>query len=142
MSRSEPHGETTAAGAARGAVERQRRWMAKFRHAFRGIKRGMRGQSSFAVHLFAATAVVAAGWALEVTRLDWCLLLAAIGGVLTAEMFNSALEALARNVTREEDPAVADALDIGSGAVLLAALTAAALGVLVLLPRLVLLFGG
>jgi diacylglycerol kinase len=52
--------------------------------------------------------------------------------VLTAEMFNTAIEHLARAVTREEHPEVHDALDIASGAVLVAAIGASCVGVLMI----------
>ncbi len=43
-------------------------------------------------------------------------------------MFNSALERLARAVNQKYDPNIRDALDIGSGAVLTAAIGAATVG--------------
>jgi diacylglycerol kinase len=118
-----------------------RSWVAKFRCAFRGAELGIRGQSSFFVHLFAAAAVVVAGIALQVTRLEWCLLLLCIAGVLTCEMFNSALEATARAITREQNPHLADALDIGSAAVLVASIGAALVGAMIFLDRLLKLVG-
>ena len=58
-----------------------------------------------------------------------------IAMVIGAELFNSALERLARAVTRSEDEDVAVALDIASGAVLVVSLGAAAVGGLVFLHR-------
>jgi diacylglycerol kinase len=115
---------------------RQRRsWPQKFRDAFRGVKQGVRGQSSFFVHCFTAAAVIAAGLVLRVNAVEWCLLALCIGGVLSAEMFNTALEALARAVTDRDDPHLRDALDVGSAAVLLAALSAVAVGTVVFAPK-------
>ena len=51
---------------------------------------------------------------------------------MTAELFNSALEQLAKAITKEEDPHVRNGLDIASGAVLVAAIGAAVIGLLVL----------
>jgi diacylglycerol kinase len=119
----------------RMAVDRS--WSRKFRNAFRGVGRGVAGESSFFAHFFAAALVMAAATALGADRTEWCLLLAAITGVLTTEMFNSALERMAKAVSLEYCPHLRDALDIGSGAVLTAAAGAAVLGV-VILGRLVL----
>jgi diacylglycerol kinase len=69
-------------------------------------------------------------------RLDWCILLLCITVVLTAEMFNSALESMARAITGESNPYVGRALDIGSAAVLTAAAGAVAIGLLVFVHRL------
>nr|MCU0875418.1 diacylglycerol kinase [Pirellulaceae bacterium] len=51
--------------------------------------------------------------------------------VLTAEMFNSALEHLARAVDRSENRHLGSALDIGSAAVLTASIGASLVGALV-----------
>ena len=55
---------------------------------------------------------------------EWCLLLLCIAGVLTAEMFNSALESMAKAITGESDPHLGNSLDIGSAAVLVASIGA------------------
>jgi diacylglycerol kinase len=139
-SRRSPPGDA-ARDEAVGAVPRRRTWHDKFRDALRGCRRGIRGQSSFFVHFFAAAAVVAAGVALEVDLVQWCLLALCIAGVLAAEMFNSALEHLARAVKRDRDAELGLALDIGSGAVLLAAAGAATVGAIVFGHRLGVLVG-
>ncbi|MCE9603567.1 MAG: diacylglycerol kinase [Planctomycetia bacterium] len=109
-----------------------RSWRRKFHCAFRGLKRGMRGESSFFVHVFAAAAVVVAAGAFDADRYEWCLLGLCITTVFTAEMFNSSIEHLAKAVDRNFNPHLRDALDIAGGAVLLASLGAAALGLAIL----------
>jgi len=107
-------------------------WMQKFANAARGIKIAVRGESSFFVHLFATTVVVLAGAALGISRVSWCLLTLCIAVVLVAEMFNTAIERLSRVVTEEPNPRVRDVLDVCAGAVLLAAIGAALVGILLL----------
>ncbi|OHB66923.1 MAG: hypothetical protein A2V70_08710 [Planctomycetes bacterium RBG_13_63_9] len=126
----------------RNEHSRERSWAEKFRDAFRGLKQGVRGQISFFAHFFMAAAVIAAAVVLKVrSQAEWCLLLLCITLVLCAEMFNSALESLARAITDEADPHVAVALNIGSAAVLLASVGAAVVGTIILLNRLALLVG-
>ena len=108
----------------------------KFQNAFRGLRAGLRGQSSFFVHFFVAVLVVAAGVVLNVNYCEWCVLAMSIAGVLTAEMFNSALESMAKAITGESDPHVGDSLDIGSAAVLIASIGAAVVGTIVFVHRL------
>src|SRR5438445_13838140 len=76
----------------------RRPWRAKFRDAFRGLKLGIRGHSSFSVHFFFAALVLAAAVVLRCTVIEWCILLLCIGLVLTAELFNSAIETLFRGL--------------------------------------------
>jgi len=113
-----------------------RSWSRKFADAFRGLSRAVRSQSSFGAHLSMATAVVAAGAMLRVSALEWCLLVCAIGLVLMAEIFNTAIESLARGPGSRRHPRLRDALDMASGGVLVAAVTAAVIGLFVFGPRL------
>ncbi len=119
----------------------RRTWQQKFADAFRGCSRAFRSQSSFAVHLTVAFIVVAAAVLFRVTAAEWCLLSLAIGGVLAAEIFNTAIESLARGPGSRRHPRLRDALDMASAAVLVAAATAAIVGVGVFGPRLLALVG-
>ena len=112
-----------------------RTWSRKFADAFRGLWRALRTQSSFAVHLGMAAAVVAAGAFFGVSAEEWCLLVFVIGLVLMAEIFNTAVESLARGPGSRRHPRLRDALDMASAAVLVAALTAAVIGLIVFGPR-------
>lgn len=115
----------------------RRRWRDKFRDAFRGLKLGIRGHSSFSVHFFFTALVLAAALVLKCALLEWCLLLGCIGLVLTAELFNSAIETLFHGLDEATKPRVFACLDISAGAVLLASATALVIGLLVFLPRLI-----
>ena len=113
----------------------QRTWYQKFRCAFRGVRLGVRGQNSFLVHFTAAGLTISAAAWLRVESTEWCLLILCITLVLTAEMFNSALEHLARAVDRSENRHIGSALDIGSAAVLTAARGATVTGSIILAFR-------
>jgi diacylglycerol kinase len=112
---------------------RRRSWVRKFRDAFRGVAVGVRGQSSFRVHFFFAVAVIATAALLQASWIEWAVLLLCIAVVLATEMFNSALESLAKAITDQHDPRLADALDTGSAAVLVASIGAALIGAIVFL---------
>ena len=117
--------------------ESKRTWVDKFRDAFRGIREGGRGQSSFHVHIMTAAAVVIVAALLKATVLQWCLLLICITVVLVAEMLNTAMEHLAKGITNRHDENVRRALNIASGAVLMASIGASAVGAIVFINLLV-----
>jgi len=119
-----------------------RHWVRKFAAAGRGVGRALRTESSFRVHLPVAAAVVAAGIFFRVDRLEWALLAVAVGGVIAAELLNSAVEQLARGPGTRRHPRLRDALDMASGGVLAAALAAVAVGLAIFLPRVLGLLGG
>ena len=108
-----------------------RTWSRKFADAFRGLSRAVRSQTCFAVHIWMAVAVVVAASVLRVSPVGWCLLAAAIGFVLVAELFNTAIESLARAIDTGRHPRLRDALDIASGAVLASAAVAVVIGLIV-----------
>ena len=109
----------------------ERRLAAQFRDAFRGLGHAWFSERNMAIHAAAAVAVVAVGWWLQVSRVDWCLLVLSMAVVVAAELVNTAIEYLARAMTDEEDERIGRALDISSGAVLITALGAAVVGVIV-----------
>ena len=73
-----------------------RPWPAKFASAFRGIIVAIRTERSFAVHVPMAVAVFVAAAVLRVSLLEAGLLSICVALVLAAEMFNTAIELLAR----------------------------------------------
>jgi diacylglycerol kinase len=115
---------------------RRRTWRVKFATAFRGLKLGIRGHSSFAVHFFFAALVIAAAIVFRCSLLEWCLLLGCIGMVLTTELVNSAIETLFQGLDEAGKARVWPCLDIAAGAVLLASITAAVIGSLIFLSKL------
>jgi len=111
-------------------------WKKKFADAFRGLREGVRGGTSFVVHFLIALAVITAAAAIKMSPVEWCVLALCITGVFAAELFNTALEAMARAVTRETNPHIRDALDIAAAAVLTASFGSVAVGVVLFGSRL------
>lgn len=111
--------------------KKPRLWRDKFKEAIRGVKRGVRGHSSFSVHFFFAILALALAVALECDHWEWCLVIGCIGMVMTAELFNSSIETLFRGLEAEARDRVYGCLDISAGAVLIAGLTAAVIGTII-----------
>jgi diacylglycerol kinase len=123
--------------AAPGWTPPKRSWLGKFADAFRGLFHALLTEWSFAAHLpVAAAAVALAAW-LGIDRVEWCLVVLAIGGVIAAEVFNTSVESLARALDSGPDQRIKDALDTASAAVLVAVGAAILVGLLVFGPRLV-----
>jgi diacylglycerol kinase (ATP) len=111
-------------------------------NALVGLRDVIRTQHNAWIHAAATALVVVAGIALDVTRLDWCWLIAAIAAVWVAEAFNTALEALADAAVPEQHPKIRLAKDAAAGAVLVAACAAALIGILILGRPLMLYLAG
>jgi len=115
----------------------RRSWITMFADALRGIRMGVLGERTFAVHVPAAIAVIAAGAAFGVTAAEWLALVLCITLVFTAELLNTGLERMAKAVTQERNVHIGAALDIAAGAVLVASLGAAVCGLIIFVPRLI-----
>jgi diacylglycerol kinase len=110
------------------AHHQQRRrpaWRQRLVLAERGLVRGVRSDSVFFVHFFGICIVLAAALVLGIGWMQWVAIAGCLTLVLTAEMFNQALKALAQSGLEEtggqELPAGAQrALAIGTAAVLVA----------------------
>jgi diacylglycerol kinase (ATP) len=107
-----------------------------FRCALRGIGFMLATETHARIHAVATAGAIALGLALELSSADWRWLVVALAVVWCAEAFNTALERLADVVSPGHHPGIGRAKDVAAGAVLIAALGAAAIGALVLGPPL------
>jgi diacylglycerol kinase (ATP) len=102
-----------------------------FNYAFEGIIHVLRTQRNLRIHFVVAVLVFAAALGVGVTRLQLIALVLAIAFVLVAEMLNTAIEGVIDVSTTSFDPNAKLAKDIAAGAVLIASITAVAVGFLV-----------
>jgi diacylglycerol kinase len=80
--------------------------------------------------------VIVFGFVFQVTKTEWVLLVLSIGFVLTAEIFNSAIEVLTNLVSPEQNSKAGLTKDMAAGAVLISAITAAIVGLIIFVPKL------
>lgn len=118
-----------------------RRLIRRFGWAGRGVVAHFRTQENARIHLGATIATVAAGFIFGISRGEWLAVILAIGLVMIAEAFNTAIESVVDLASPEQHPLAGRAKDVAAGAVLLAAVTAVVVGVLVFGPRLLALAG-
>jgi len=112
-----------------------RRLVKSFVYAGRGILILLWTQANARLHTAAAIAAVAAGWFFDISRVEWCAVVGAIGLVFTAEGVNTAIESVVDLASPKMHPLAGRAKDVAAGAVLLAAMAAAVIGLLVFGPR-------
>jgi len=105
-----------------------------FKAAFRGVGIAWLHERHLKVHTVAMVSVCCVAAYVEVSRIEWAILLLCFGLVTSLEYANSALERLANRVTSERDPLIRDAKDMAAAAVLVASIAAAGVGLLILAP--------
>ena len=87
------------------------------------------------LHIIATLAVIIVASLLNITAIEGSLLIFAIGLVWTSEAFNSAIEALADEVSGAYSIGIKKTKDIAAGAVLISSLSALGIGLLIFLPK-------
>lgn len=108
-----------------------------FRYAFDGWRFLVRNEPNMRIHLWAASCALGLGIWLRIEAAEWRWLVVAIAMVLAAEALNTAVEQACNAVSRSYNPAIKAAKDVAAGAVLIAAIAAALIGMSVFAPRLV-----
>jgi diacylglycerol kinase len=112
----------------------------KFGLAGRGLFYTWKTQWNLRLHILIGTLAVACAWWLEISRLEWLVLILTIGCVLSAEVINTAVE-LAVDLTEPHfNPLAGLAKDVAAGAVLLTAIQAVIVGIVLFLSPLLRLF--
>jgi diacylglycerol kinase len=107
-----------------------------FRHAFSGLAYVVRVERNPRIHLaFAVFALVLGLW-LGLSPIEWALIVVAIAGVFAGEMLNTVAELVVDLITLDHHPLAKQAKDVAAGAVLVASIAAAIIGLVVMGPHL------
>ena len=110
------------------------RLIRKFRPAFSGLLNAFKDKS-VRIQLVLGTIVVTAGIFLHLSWMEWAVILTLTGLVITAEIFNTAIERLCDFIHPAQNEKIGKIKDYSAAAVLLMSLTAAAAGICILLSH-------
>ena len=113
-------------------VQKKGRWA----DALRGLYVLIKTTSSFYMHIFVAVVVIFSGFYFKVSSVEWMMLVFAIGFVLVAETFNTAIEIDIDLTSPEYHPFARDTKDVAAAAVLLSVFVAVIIGLIVFIPKL------
>ena len=106
-----------------------------FKFAFAGIRHFIKSEPNVIIHLLAALIVIICGFFFSINKVEWCLVIFAIGLVLSAEAFNTSIEYLTNLVSPDYHELAGKTKDVAAAAVLLAAIAAAIVGLIIFLPK-------
>lgn len=103
--------------------------------ALDGLNYGIRTQRNLRFHLLAAFTVTGAGLMSGLSPLQWGVLVLAIAAVISAELLNTAIEAVVDLVSPDFHPLAKVAKDCAAAAVLVVAIASVIIGILVFWSR-------
>ncbi len=108
-----------------------------FKHAFSGLRYVVQSQRNAWIHAAITIMVLILAVLLKISQVEWGILLLAIGMVWSAEIFNTALEALVDLASPDTHPLAKIAKDTSAAAVLFSAIISVLIGLVILLPPLI-----
>ena len=105
-----------------------------FHDAILGLKESLKSQKNLRFHVFAALVVVFAGLLLNISLIEWVILLILIMAVLSSELMNTAIEYTVDMVCPELNEMARKVKDISAAAVFVTAIIAAIIGSIIFVP--------
>lgn len=110
-----------------------------FQYAFKGFRWLFQTEINARIHLLATIGICIIGYSIDLNASEWLWIALAIALVFMAELFNSALEYLADALHPDHHSQIGKAKDMGAAATLTAALFAVVVGIVIMVPKLMLL---
>ena len=106
-----------------------------FRFAFKGILTFFEAEHNAWVHLFTSFIVVLLALIIPCSSTEIIMLVFAMGFVWAAEIFNTAIERIADQISLEQNPQIKFIKDLSAAGVLIAALSALIIGSVIFIPK-------
>ena len=117
-----------------------KRFIASWQYSFQGLAYAYKYEQSMFIHAVATIFTVVMGLVLEISPTEWLLIFISIGTVLAMELINTAIEAVVDLVTLEIHPLAKIAKDTGSAATFVVSLIAGVIGLIIFIPKIIVLF--
>lgn len=106
-----------------------------FKNARKGMRLTLKSERNLRIHLLVGAIVLITALCMHFTVSKFCILILTIAAVISAEMFNSAIEfALDSIFHNRYSTMVGMAKDISAGAVMIVSIGAVMIGILLFLP--------
>ena len=110
-----------------------------FGYAFNGLRLLISEEHNARIHLIAAIVAVMAGFLLHISSLEWVAIILAFGFVISLEIVNTAIENIADFVSPERHMQIKKIKDLAAAGVLIAAITALIIGLIIFIPKIIIL---
>lgn len=111
-----------------------------FSFALNGLRILIKEEHNSRIHLFATFCVICTSIFFQISKLEWLAIIFAIGFVITLEIVNSAIENISDFISPEKNDSIKKIKDLAAASVLISAITALAIGLIIFIPKITLLF--
>jgi len=114
--------------------------MKRFKYALQGIVHVFKNEQNLKIHFLTAIFVIVTGIFFSIDKTEWLIIIIAITSVITLELLNSAIEYVCNFVSPEYHEKIKIIKDVSAGVVLISAIGAFIIGLVIFLPKIILLF--
>lgn len=114
-----------------------KRIIKSFGYAIEGIFTGIREERNMKIHITIMILVIIMGIILKISKLEWIICIILFGLVISLELINTAIENTIDLITLEKNPKAKIAKDTAAGAVLVSAISAAIIGLIIFIPKII-----
>lgn len=115
---------------------------ASFGNAFTGFKSALRTERNLKIHFVAAFLAVVTSFYLQISLIEWGIIMITITMVIISELFNTAVECTVDLVSPHQNELAKKAKDISASAVLTSAVCSVIVGLIIFLPKIIRLITG
>ena len=116
-------------------MKKEKNIINSFKYAFEGIFTAFKAEKNMKIHFIIMLLVIILGIMLKISRVEWMICIILFGFVISLELVNTAIENTVDLITQEKHPKAKIAKDVAAGAVLIAAITAAIIGLIIFVPK-------
>lgn len=107
-----------------------------FKYAIEGFISSFRTERNMKIHILAMIIVIILGFIVKLSSIEWIICIVAISLVISAELFNTAIETIVDMISPQRNEKAKLAKDISAAAVLTLAIGTVIIGIIIFLPKL------
>ncbi len=116
-------------------MKKTKKLINSFKYAISGIITSFKTERNMKIHILVMILVIIAGIVFKLSLLDWIILVIMFGLVISAELFNTAIETTIDMITKEKNEKAKIAKDVAAGAVLVLAVASVIVGLIIFIPK-------
>lgn len=117
-----------------------KKFINSFKYAFNGIISSFRSERNMKVHIVIKFLVILTGILLNINKVEWLICILCFGLVISSELFNTSIEIIVNMISPNKNDNAKRIKDISAGAVLVNAIVSFVVGVIIFLPKIIIIF--
>ena len=119
--------------------EKTKKLINSFKYAFEGIISAFKTERNMKIHILIMVLVIISGFLLKINVWEWIICVILFALVIGAELFNTTIETVVDIAMPQRNEKAKLAKDISAAAVLVISLGAAIVGIIIFLPKIIIL---